>query len=273
MVYVLSVLIGFLTAFVGSIAGLGGGIILVPSLLLLSQLLDSFSWAAPQNIVGISLLVMVFTGLSSSIAYMKKGRVDYRSGRIFLSGAIPGGVLGSWLNQFISEDAFSLYLGLLMIVLSAMFFIKKKEPIVGKPVHSKGVDRTVIIDGEKFSYTYSLAAAVSIAFAVGILSGMFGIGGGSLIVPAMILLFGFPPHIATATSMFMILFLSLISSSTHIVLGHVPWQYVWLFIPGAWIGGTLGAKVNQLLKGKTVEWILRILLVVIGFRLILQGIG
>ncbi|WP_053218755.1 sulfite exporter TauE/SafE family protein [Virgibacillus senegalensis] len=273
MVYVLCILIGFLTAFVGSIAGLGGGIILVPSMLLLSQLLDSFSWAVPQNIVGISLVVMVFTGLSSSIAYMSKGRVDYGSGWIFLAGAIPGGILGSWLNQFISEDVFSFYLGLLMLLLSAMFFIKKKEPVITQPVHSKGVYRSVVINGERFTYTYPLVAAVSIAFAVGVLSGMFGIGGGSLIVPAMILLFGFPPHIATATSMFMILFLSLISSSTHIILGHVPWQYVWLFIPGAWIGGTFGAKVNQLLKGKTVEWILRILLVVIGLRLILQGIG
>ncbi|SDK07390.1 sulfite exporter TauE/SafE family protein [Sediminibacillus albus] len=273
MVYILSVLIGFLTAFIGSIAGLGGGIILVPSLLLLSQLLDSFSWASPQNIVGISLLVMVFTGLSSSIAYMKKGRVDYRSGVIFLSGSIPGGILGSWLNQFVSEDVFSLYFGILMLLMSGMFFIKKKTPVLKRQEQPKGVQREVLLEGKRYYYSYSLFGAIAISVAVGILSGMFGIGGGSLIVPAMILLFGFPAHIATATSMFMILFLSLISSSTHIFLGHIPWQYVWLFIPGAWIGGTLGAKVNQLLKGQTVEWILRILLVIIGIRLILQGIG
>ncbi|WP_077624933.1 sulfite exporter TauE/SafE family protein [Sediminibacillus massiliensis] len=273
MVYILSLLIGFLSAFVGSIAGLGGGVILVPIMLVLSQLLESFHWANPHNIVGISLLVMVFTGLSSSISYMRKGRVDYRSGIIFLAGSIPGGILGSWLNQFAEDDTFSLYFGLLMLILSSMFFIKKKPTEPAQLRKKWGIIRTMDMDGTRYRYSYPFLGAFFLAMLVGVLSGMFGIGGGSLMVPAMILLFGFPPHIATATSMFMILFLSLISSTTHIALGHIPWQYVWLFIPGAWIGGTAGAKVNQLLKGQTVEWILRILLIIIGIRLIWQGIG
>lgn len=91
-------------------------------------------------------------------------------------------------------------------------------------------------------------------------------------VPAMILLFGIPAHIATATSMFMIFFVSIIGASTHIVLGHVIWQYAIFFIPGAWIGGKLGAIVNQRLTGKTLEWILRAILIIIGIRMIAEGL-
>src|SRR5690606_22660790 len=112
---------------------------------------------------------------------------------------------------------------------------------------------------------------IILSLAVGILSGLFGIGGGSIMVPAMILLFGMPAHIATATSMFMIFFVSMIGSISHVTMGHIAREYVLFFIPGAWIGGKLGAKVNQLLPGKTLEWVLRIILIFVGIRMIFQG--
>ncbi|KGP72527.1 sulfite exporter TauE/SafE family protein [Pontibacillus yanchengensis] len=274
MIAVLIIIIGFFTAFIGSIAGIGGGTILVPSLLFLNHFLDSFSWVTPQKIVGISLIVMVFTGLSSTISYLKSKRIDYKSGVVFLVGSIPGGILGSWLNQFIEVKPFTLLFGILMIIVSSLFFLRKRET---KPqAHRKGslyVHRSIELDGHTYHYSIPILLGALMAFGVGILSGLFGIGGGSLMVPAMILLFRVPPHIATATSMFMIFFMSLLSSTTHILLGHVAWFYTLLFIPGAWVGGTLGAKVNQRMKSETIVWTLRILLILIGIRLIWEGIG
>ncbi|MBP1950125.1 sulfite exporter TauE/SafE family protein [Virgibacillus litoralis] len=258
MVYIICVLIAVVSAFIGSLIGLGGGIILIPSLLIMYQNFDSFAWATPQMIVGISLIAMVFTAFSSTISYYKEGRVDYRLGLLLLTGSIPGGIFGSWLNQFVDSEKFTLYFGLLMITLSLSFLIKRKQP------ESKS--------GDTYQYNVSIWPAFIISLMVGILSGMFGIGGGSIMVPAMILLFGLPVHIATATSMFMILFISIISASTHIALGHVAWEYVFFFIPGAWIGGTIGAKINQKVKGNILEWFLRIILIVIGIRLIIDGI-
>ncbi|WP_099159995.1 sulfite exporter TauE/SafE family protein [Virgibacillus ndiopensis] len=272
MVYIICIFIGIVTAFVGSLIGLGGGVILIPSLLFLNQLSDAFTWATPQTIVGISLVVMIFTALSSTISYFKEGRVDYKTGLLFLAGSIPGGVFGSWLNQFIDADDFSVYFGFLMVVLSMLFLLKRKSPLSNKELTSNHKAlRTFHIGEETYHYTVSFSAAFALSLIVGVISGLFGIGGGSIMVPAMIILFGMPVHIATATSMFMILFISTISASTHIVLGHISWEYVFFFIPGAWMGGKLGAKTNQLLKGQTLEWILRILLVIIGLRLILEG--
>ena len=252
--------------------GLGGGIILIPSLLFISSYSEAFAWATPQTIVGISLITMIFTALSSTIAYYKKGRVDYKTGLLFLSGSIPGGMLGSWLSQFIESDDFSFYFGFLTIIISMLFFIKRKPPV--KKVKDKSkFRRTFDLEGETYHYTVSIWAAFALSLGVGTLSGLFGIGGGSIMVPAMILLFRFPPHIATATSMFMILFTSIIGASTHIVLGHIAWEYVLAFIPGAWFGGKLGARVNQMLPGKMIEWILRFLLILIGIRMIIQGLS
>lgn len=272
MVYIICGMIGILTAFFGSLMGLGGGVILIPILLFLHQYVSGFAWATPQMIVGISLVVMVFTALSSSIAYMKKGRIDFRTGWVLLSGSIPGGVFGSWLNQFIQVDYFSLYFGMLTILISMLFFLKRKEPPKIQTTTNQSM-RSFEVDGYTYHYHVHKWLAFFLSFAVGMLSGLFGIGGGSIMVPAMILLFAIPAHIATATSMFMILFISIISASTHIALGHIPWDYVFFFVPGAYLGAKLGAYINQTLSGKALERLLRFILILIGVRLIVEGLG
>ncbi|WP_245732658.1 sulfite exporter TauE/SafE family protein [Salinibacillus kushneri] len=262
--------IGFFSSFIGSIAGLGGGIIFVPGVLLLAETLSFFSWVTPQNVVGMSLLVMIFTGFSSTYTYLKYKRVDLKSGALFLTGSIPGSLTGVFINRYLQEDSFQLYFGILMVVISLMFFVKQNEmnPLLKT---NKGIKRVFYLNNVPFSYRYPISPALIISYAVGLCSGLFGIGGGSLMVPAMILLFGFPAKVAAPTSMFMIFISSSVSSIAHISLGHIVWEYVWFFIPGAWIGGTAGAIVSQRLRGSTIEWILRILMIIIGARLIWDG--
>ncbi|WP_156288508.1 sulfite exporter TauE/SafE family protein [Oceanobacillus salinisoli] len=272
MVFFICLGIGILTAFIGSIAGLGGGIVLVPSLFFMQNISESFTWATPQSIVGISLITMIFTALSSTISYIRGKRVDYKTGLLFLTGSIPGGVIGSWLNEFIHVDTFLLYFGILMLVISLILFMNKDVFRKDIDPNENGV-RIFTLFGEQFHYKVSASAAFILSLVVGMLSGLFGIGGGSIMVPAMMLLFGIPAHIATATSMFMIFFVSISGTITHMALGHIVWEYVLFFVPGALVGGWLGAKVNQRLTGKTLEWILRILLILIGLRMIFQGLS
>ncbi|MGM8365208.1 sulfite exporter TauE/SafE family protein [Virgibacillus sp. W0181] len=273
MVYIIYILISLSTAFIGSLIGLGGGIILIPTLLIINNYFETFAWISPQTIVGISLVTMAITALSSTISYWKSGRVDYKTGIIFILGSIPGSLLGSWLNQFVDTDNFSLYFGFIMIIISSLLFINRSKHAGKKGTAIKDRNkRTFQIGEEMYHYTVFITPALLISFGIGMLSGMFGIGGGAIMVPVMILLFGFPVHIAVATSMFMIFFISIVSSITHIALGHVPWGYVFFFIVGAFIGGTLGARVNQLLTGSILKWILRIVLIGVGLRLIIDGI-
>lgn len=271
LVFFICLFIGVLTAFIGSIAGLGGGIVLIPSLFLAASLFEEFAWVTPQTIVGISLITMVFTALSSTYFYHKVKHIDYRTGLLFLIGSIPASVLGSWLNQFVNTNAFFVYFGILMIIISLLLFIKRDaiKP-VGKK--SKKNTRIMVVNGQAMEYHVSPWLAILLSISIGVLSGLFGIGGGSIAVPIMILLFGIPVHIATATSMFMILFISIAGAGTHIVLGNIIWEYALFFVPGALIGGFLGAKVNQMLNGDILRWVLRIILILIGLRMIYQGI-
>ncbi|MFC7746097.1 sulfite exporter TauE/SafE family protein [Lentibacillus kimchii] len=253
MLYVICIVVALIAAFIGSLVGLGGGVIVIPVMLFLHSYSDAFAWATPQVIVGLSLISIVFTAISSSISYYRNGQINSRIGLLFLIGSIPGGILGSWLNQFINTDHFTLYFGILMIALSFLFLLKR--------------DR----QREERSKT-PIVSVVIISLIVGVLSGLFGIGGGAIIVPAMIFLFGLSVHTSAATSMFVIVFISIMSAGTHIALGHIEWEYVIFFIVGAWIGGTIGAKVNQHIKSNVLEWILRIMLIVVGIRLIFEGL-
>lgn len=264
-------LIGFFTACIGSIAGLGGGMIFIPSMLFLSKFHPQFSWVNPQTVVGMSLAVMVITALSSTLTYFKQKTVDIKTGMMFLLAGIPGSLTGVYVNRLMDGNEFYIYFGVLMILISFMFSVRTNIPERPDIQKKKGVKRTFHVKGETYTYSFSPVPAMGIAFVVGVVSGLFGIGGGSLMVPVMVLIFGFPIHIAVATTMFIILVSSSIGTLAHISLGHIFWEHVLFFLPGAWIGGVAGAKMNHRLKGDTIEILFSVLLVMIGIRLIWNG--
>lgn len=272
MEWILLVTIGLAAGTLGALIGLGGGIIIVPALLYLGQFSSVIDEVTPQIAVGTSLVIMIFTGLSSTLAYLKQKTVDYKSGLIFFIGSGPGSIVGAWINKSLHTKTFNIYFGMFIIFIALLLMVKNKiKPIKRK--RERGILRTYTDqNGNTYEYGFRTIVGIAIAFVVGFTSGLFGIGGGALMVPVMILIFQFPPHVAVATSMFMIFLSSLVGSVTHISLGHVNWLYAFALIPGAWFGAKLGAYTNTKLKSNTVVVILRIVLIVLGIRLIYDGL-
>lgn len=272
MEWIILLFVGVVAGTLGSLVGLGGGIVVVPMLLALGSYFTAFEDMTPQVAVGTSLLVVIFTGLSSTLTYMKVKKVDYKSGLIFFIGSGPGGILGAYVNKLFNTTSFSIGFGLFMILVSISLMVKDKLPQM-KQRPGKKVTRTYISeDGTEVSYSFHAVLGVMIAFVVGFISGLFGIGGGALMVPAMLLLFMFPPHVAVATSMFIIFLSSSTSSLAHIALGNIEWLFAAVLIPGAWFGGRFGATINTRLKGKTIINLLRFVLIIAGIKLIYDGI-
>lgn len=270
MEWFILVCVGLLAGTIGSLMGLGGGIIVVPALLWLGGTALLSEAVTPQVAVGTSLLIMIFTGLSSTFAYMKKGTVDYKSGLIFFIGSGPGALVGVWLNQGLQVQQFQIFFGLFVILMSFLLMIRQRlKPM---EIKKKGIWRVYVDpEGQRYEYGFQAWLGILIAFFVGLLSGLFGIGGGTLLVPAMILLFAFPPHVAVATSMFMIIFTALLSSLSHLALGNVNWLFAAALVPGAWIGAKLGAVLNTRLKSDTIVFVFRLFLLFVGLRLIYEG--
>ncbi|AYC29978.1 sulfite exporter TauE/SafE family protein [Paenisporosarcina cavernae] len=272
MEFVLLGIIALLAGMLGALAGLGGGVVLVPATIFFGLSLGWIPDLTPQKIVGLSVIMMVFTGLSSTLSYMKIKTVDYRSGIIFFCGSIPGTLLGAWLNKGLDLPSFNLYFGILMVFLSGLLIVKDKLKPVEWFVHHGKTKTFTDKTGKTYVYGYPIWFALVLTFGVGFASGLFGIGGGSIIVPAMILLFLFPPHVAVGTSMFLVFLSALVNSAAHISLGNVPWLYTLPVIPMAYLGAKLGASLNKKTNSDTLVIILRIILLLIGIRSIVESL-
>lgn len=272
MEFVLIAIVGLLSGIVGALIGLGGGVILVPAMLFLGTAFTFFPELSPQKIVGLSVIMMIFTGLSSTLSYMKVKTVDYRSGFIFFAGSAPGTIIGAFVNKGLDLPSFNLYFGILLVFLAVLLLVRDRLKEVywfvdnGKKYHFKDSMN------KEYVYGYPIWAALVLTFAVGFASGLFGIGGGSIMVPAMILLFLFPPHVAVGTSMFMVFLSAIVNSITHFSLGNIPWIYTLAVVPGAYIGAKIGAGLNKKLQSETLVIILRIALLVLGLRSIYEGL-
>ncbi|AOV06972.1 sulfite exporter TauE/SafE family protein [Sporosarcina ureilytica] len=272
MEYLLLALIGLSAGVIGALVGLGGGIILVPATLFIGINLGWIDGITPQTVVGLSVVMMIFTGLGSTLSYMKKKTVDFKSGAIFFAGSAPGTLIGAFVNKQLDLPSFNLYFGILLIILATLLLVRDYL----KPVQwfvKRGKTRTFTdIHGTEHTYGYPIWFALLLTFGVGFASGLFGIGGGSIIVPAMILLFLFPPHVAVGTSMFMVFLSAIVNSITHISLGNVPWLYTIPVIPAAYFGAKIGAYLNNKMKSETLVFALRIILLLLGVRSIVDGI-
>ena len=272
MEFILLVIIALCSGIIGALVGLGGGAILVPATLFIGLNLGMIPDLTPQKVVGLSVIMMIFTGLASTISYMKSKTVDYKSGFIFFAGSVPGTILGAWINKGLDLPSFNLYFGILLIILSIILLVRDKI----KPVQwfvNNGVKREFTdAEGNEYVFGYPIWFAILLTFSIGFASGLFGIGGGSMLVPAMIILFLFPPHVAVATSMFMVFLSSIVNSASHIYLGNVPWIYTIPVIPGAYIGAKIGAALNKRIKSDSLVLALRIILLLLGIRSIWEGL-
>ncbi|CAM3570252.1 sulfite exporter TauE/SafE family protein [Marinicrinis lubricantis] len=269
MSYVLLLLTGFVSAVFGSIVGLGGGIIIVPMLIYFGEYMlgESISTSVA---VGTSLTVLIVTALASSVSYHKQKRIDMKSAWLFFAASGPATIVGASLTDLFNPDTFELAFGIFMLLMAILLIARAYM----KPLNIQwGIRRTFTDQkGTTYEYGYGRVSALIVGFFVGFVSGLFGIGGGSLFVPAMVLLFGYPPHVATATSMFVIFLSSLMGSTAHWVQGNIHLIAALLLAPGAWLGGKTGAWITMKMSSEVLLWVLRVTFVVVAFRMIFSGI-
>jgi len=165
---------------------------------------------------------------------------------------------------------FRIVFGVFMLLMALLLMLRDRM----KPSSRAWPMRRVWTDaaGNEHEYGFALLPGLIVGFGVGLVSGLFGIGGGSLFVPVMVILFRFPPHVATATSMFTIFLSSLLGSGVKAGLGEIDWLLAAALLPGAWIGGKIGAWIARRMSGRGLLWLLRVTLLVLAVRMIFEGI-
>ena len=266
----LLIVIGFSIGTLGTLIGAGGGFILVPVLIL------AYPSLSPEQITAISLATVFFNAFSGSIAYARAKRIDYKAGLQFFLFTIPGSVLGVYITKHISSKIFTLFFGLLLILLSAVLFFRKKGPAT-PTTHGGRLSKThhQLTDngGVVYDYYYNKYIGWLISFVVGFISPILGIGGGIIHVPAMVNWLGFPVHVATATSHFILAAMSLVSVIVHWVEGNYNSAYIMRMVLGIGLGvvagAQLGAYLSHKLKATVIIKALAVALCLVGIRLLI----
>ncbi|WP_258171049.1 sulfite exporter TauE/SafE family protein [Paenibacillus sp. R14(2021)] len=234
--------LGLFASTFGAIVGLGGGVILVPALLLLGPSMLGMKIDTTLA-VGVSLGVLVFTSLTSTLTFVREGKADLRSALFFSISSGPMSMLGASLTSLFNPDVFRRAFGYFMLFMVVLLLLRSRiKPYQGKWRYTRTFTDEAGVQQE---YGYNAFPALLIGGLVGLIAGLLGIGGGVLLIPAMMLLFRFPPHIASATSMAVIFISALFGSGMHLYRGEWDWLLVLSLAPGALIGGWLGARISR----------------------------
>ncbi len=263
------VLLGVLIGAAGTIIGVGGGFLLVPVLLVL------YPHDRPETLTAVSLAVVFLNALSGSVAYARMKRVDYRSGLLFAAAAIPGAIAGAMATSHLPRRAFDMLFGFVLTVAGVALLLLRPAATPRSRAARPGSAHRLIVeaDGTRHEYSFRPAVGIVISVVVGFASSLLGIGGGIVHVPALIYLLGFPAHIATATSHFILVFMALTGTLVHIASGALALGFrraVWIGA-GALVGAQAGARLSTRVKG---VWIIRALaigLLFVGVRLLVTA--
>lgn len=264
---VLLCVLGFGVGVFGTLVGAGGGFILTPVLLLL------YPHDTPALITAISLVVVFFNAGSGSLAYSRQRRIDYRSGLVFAACTLPGAVLGVLVADRVSRPTFDVIMGIALVALATWLLRGREEP--HGHGHGRGTPRTIIDrEGKEYRYRANVRAGAALSVVVGFLSSFLGIGGGVVHVPLLVAILGFPTHIATATSHFVLAFMALVATLTHVFAGTfhhgLGLRRAAALSVGVVFGAQLGAKLSRRLSGKVIQRLLSAGLFLLGFRLVLS---
>ena len=264
--------LGFVVGAYGTVVGAGGGFVLVPMLLILYPDQD------PAAITSISLGVVFFNSLSGSAAYARLRRIDYRSGLIFVAASLPSALGGAFVVDLIPRRAFVVIFGVaLLAVATYTIWAVGRTTTMVRPLRGRWVLIRVMpgaAPGETFRYSYNILYGALLAVGIGFLSSLLGIGGGVFQVPAMITALRFPVHVATATSQFVLMFMSGEASAVHLANGDLAGDNLWralLLTAGAIPGAQAGAFLAQRVRGPLIARMLAAALVVVGARLLYEG--
>lgn len=263
--YALLALLGFGVGIFGTLVGAGGGFILTPVLLLL------YPEDSAATITSISLLVVFFNAASGSLAYSRMRRIDYRSGIQFAMAALPGSVAGAFAVRYVPIRVFD---GIMAVVLgAAAVTVIRLRPHSERPLPRGDTQPRHIVDSHGVEYRYRVPVKRGIGFSIGVgfLSTFLGIGGGVLHVPLLVSTLGFPMHVATATSHFVLVFISGTGSLTHFVAGEISFgdglrRAIALSL-GVLPGAQFGAALSKRLPGPMIRRLLGVALLALAVRL------
>lgn len=270
---VLVVLAGGLVAgAIGSLTGLGGGLVIVPLLTLLLHL------PVPEA-VGVSLFGVIATSTGAAPRFIGTGYNNVRLGLFLQVAASSGALVGALISHKVPARLLFLIFGIVMLYSAVMSFMPTKHDAAGAPEDSPLAKRFRLgsryrRDGQWVDYKVTgVAPAFGIMVGAGFLSALLGIGSGVFKVLAMDRLMRLPFKVSTATSNFMIGMTAATSAGYYLSHGDVSPLVAGPVIVGVLAGAYIGGHWMTVLPVKTLRRIFAVVLCFVAVDMLAKGVG
>jgi len=264
------------TGALGALLGLGGGVFMVPLLV--------FVLGVPLHIAaGASILSVLATSCSAASSYIRDDMTNVRLGLFLELATTLGALAGAFAAPMMSEDWLSIVFGMTLVYASATMWrqtratgrswVRVQNDRLAERLRLGGSYHDAVWGGTVEYGVSKTPVVFGFSFVAGILSGLLGIGGGGIKVPAMNAVGSIPMKAAVATSNFM---LGVTAAASTLV--YIRNQYCDAFIAapvvlGTLIGAKMGARFTSRVEGLALKKAFIVLLLVMAVRMILSGVG
>lgn len=270
---------GGMVGFLSGMFGVGGGFLMTPLLI--------FAGIPPAVAVATEANQILAASVSGGLAHWQRRAIDLKMGTVLFIGGLAGSFFGVQLFaklraigqvDLMISICYVLFLGIIGFLMLIESLRAVRAAYLGRPIPAKRPGQHSWLHGLplkmrfKASNLYiSIIPPVCIGFIVGVLAAIMGVGGGFIMVPAMIYLLRMPTNVVVGTSLFQIIFVTAAASILHaienqtvdIVLGVI------LMIGGV-IGAQIGARMGQRLRGEQLRALLSILVLGVGLKIFID---
>jgi uncharacterized membrane protein YfcA len=240
--------LGFVAGVIGSMIGLGGGFVVVPVL--------TFFGFSPTLAASNSLFAAFSNSIASSVSYAKQKRIVYSLGIKLALLSIPGTIVGAYASDIVSPPVFKLLFGAVLIASGVYIYMRRKMES-----REYNLSKQVML----------LSAGAS--FFGGIVSSLFGIGGGTVFVPLMVIAIGLSMKLAAPTSQFILMFTAASGMIVHSLMGHPNYFEAGMLSIGSFLGGLVGSKLSTRVNERRLRLFVTVILGVSALKLVLDALA
>lgn len=258
----------------GALAGIGGGIIVVP-------VLTTFFGVNIHYAIGASIISVIATSSGAAATYVKENITNIRIGMFLEMATTTGALTGAFVGAYLVGSALYLIFGL-MLGFSAYGMWRKRKEDLPKPVEADVWSQRLHLNSSYYDAAFhreipynvrNAPIGLGLMYIAGLASGLLGIGSGALKVQAMDLAMHLPIKVSSATSNFMIGVTAATSAGVYLARGQINPYLAAPVALGVLAGSLVGTRLLMRLKGSAIRSAFLVILIVLTIQMILKGFG
>jgi len=259
----------FLAGFLGALTGLGGGVVIIPLLVLLFHVDIHYA-------IGASLVSVIATSSGAAAAYVREGFSNIRIGMFLEIATTVGAIVGAIIAARVSTGVIGIIFGLVLLY-SAYLSSRRQPDVHPDTIHTRLADVLRLNgsyptrQGPQRYTVHRVPLGFGLMFGAGTLSGLLGIGSGAVKVLAMDQAMRVPFKVSTTTSNFMIGVTAAASAGIYLARGYIDPRIAMPVMLGVLAGSLLGARVLMRVHVKALRYVFAGVIVALGIEMIYNG--